>query len=119
VLRLVNVSISAALVALALVISVSAATHRGTMSISATEAGVSVTGRNFQPRERVVLKATIDTRTIKRTLRAGTTGRFATKLDSADATCSPVYVTATGARGTTAATRRVRIPDACGMVVQP
>jgi hypothetical protein len=119
VLRIVNVSISAALVALAIVISAAAATHRGTMGISATEAGVSVSGRNFLPRERVVLKAKIDAQTITRTVRAGTTGRFTTRLDSTDATCSPVYVTATGARGTTAATRRVRIPEACGIVVQP
>jgi hypothetical protein len=117
--RLVNVSISTALVALALVISASAATHHGTLGISATETGVSVTGRNFQPRERVVLKATIDSRTIKRTLRAGATGRFTTRLESDDASCSQVSVTATGAKGTTASVRRVRIPDACGMVVQP
>jgi hypothetical protein len=119
VLRIVNVSISAALVALVLVISASATAQRGSISLSASEAGVSVAGRGFQPSERVVLKAKIDTRTVKRTIRAGTTGRFTTRLDSADATCSPVSVTATGSRGTTAATRRVRIPEACGMVVQP
>lgn len=117
--RIVNVWISAAAVALILVISATAAGHRATISVDASAAGVSVTGRNFLPRERVVLKATIDAQTIKRTLRAGTSGAFTTKLESDDATCSPVSVTATGARGTTAQTRRVRIPEACGMVVQP
>ena len=117
--RIVNVWISAALVALVLVISATAAGHHGTISINASAGGVTVSGRNFQPRERVVLKATIAAQTIKRTLRAGATGGFTTKLESDDATCSPVTVTATGARGTTAQTRRVRIPEACGMVVQP
>jgi hypothetical protein len=119
VLRIVNVWISAALVALVVVISASASSHRGALTITASGAGVTVSGRNFLPRERVVLKATIDAQTIKRTLRAGATGRFTTQLDSADDTCAQVSVTASGARGTTAATRRVRIPDACGMVVQP
>jgi hypothetical protein len=117
--RVVNVSISLAFVALALAISASAAKPRAALTITATDAGVSVTGRNFLPRERVVLRATFDGGTLKRAVRADARGRFTSSLGEADTSCSDVYVTAAGARGSTASTRRVKIPEACGIVIQP
>jgi hypothetical protein len=79
-----------------------------------------VRGVGFLPRERVTLEATAGDQQAAKIVRATATGVFTARFDAiTDASCSPFTVTAAGARGTTAASRRLRIPEACGIVIQP
>lgn len=112
------ISLSAALlVAATLVISASAAKRHATVAV-VDDSPVTVVGRGFARGERVVLRTSVNGPVLRKTVIASRTGTFRAQLD-VDAQCSPFVVTAAGARGSAASTRRIRIPEACGMVIQP
>jgi hypothetical protein len=103
----------------ALVATVSAAKRHPRLTVVG-ESPLVVRGSGFLPRERVTLRATAGDQQVAKTVRSTPTGAFSARFEAIpNASCSPFTVTATGARGTTAATRRPRIPEACGIVIQP
>jgi hypothetical protein len=108
---------TALLVAGTLVISAPAAKRHPTVKV-VNENPVTVVGRGFASGERVVVRTSVNGQVLRRTVNASRIGTFRTQLD-VDAQCSPFAVTATGARGSSASTQRIRIPEACGMVIQP
>jgi hypothetical protein len=119
--RVVKLSIStflALLLGAALVISAAGSTRRGTLAVVARNPVV-VTGRGFLPRERVTLRTSLGGHVYRKTVVASRIGRFTTRFADANAECSPFAVSATGARGTRATTRKIAIPPPCGMVITP
>jgi len=110
----------AALAALSIAVSAPGAPQRqAVISVAASDVGLSVAGRHFLPRERVVLRASFSGKSLARTVRASATGRFAVELSDADTSCGQLVVTASGSRGSTAQFRRSRIAAPCGIVIQP
>jgi hypothetical protein len=110
---------AALVVAVTLVAAAPAAKRQPRLTI-VNESPLVVRGIGFLPRERVTLRATAGDQQAAKIVRATPTGVFSARFETIpDASCSPLSVSAAGARGTTAAARRPRIPEACGIVIQP
>jgi hypothetical protein len=80
---------------------------------------VVVGARGFRRLERVTLRLVVAESRYVRKIRAGRAGRFAVRFEQVSAECKPFVVTAVGAAGSRATTRRLAIPPPCGMVLQP
>lgn len=81
---------------------------------------LAINGRGFRAGERVTFKVSQGGAVYRKVVTANRLGRLSAEwatLELPD--CSPYTVTATGARGSTAMVRRIQIPPACGMVLQP
>ena len=83
------------------------------------ESPVTVLGRGFVARERVTLRTSIAGRLHRKVVTANRLGRFTAQFDGVDVQCSPYVVSAVGARGSRATTRKIAIPPACGIPIQP
>lgn len=81
---------------------------------------LAIAGRGFFARERVTLRVTREGAVYRKVVTANRLGRLSAEWATLELPeCSPYTVTATGARGSTASVRRIRIPPACGIVLQP
>jgi hypothetical protein len=81
---------------------------------------VAIAGRGFFARERVTVKVTREGAVYRKVVTASRLGRLSAEWATLELPeCSPYTVTATGARGSTASVRRILIPPACGIVLQP
>jgi hypothetical protein len=111
---------AAALLVMGTIIAAAPAAKRQPRLAIVDESPLVVRGTGFLPRERVTLRAAAGDEQAAKIVRATPTGVFSARFEAIpDASCSPLTVTAAGARGTTAAARRPRIPEACGIVIQP
>ena len=81
---------------------------------------LAIAGRGFFARERVTLRVTREGAVFRKVVTANRLGRLSAEWATLELPeCTPYTVTATGARGSTASVRRIRIPPACGIVLQP
>ena len=81
---------------------------------------LAIAGRGFFARERVTLRVTREGAVYRKVVTANRLGRLSAEWATLELPeCTPYTVTATGARGSTASVRRIRIPPACGIVLQP
>jgi hypothetical protein len=80
----------------------------------AAETPLVVAGRGFKAGERVTVVAKVARGAFRKKVSAGTGGRFKARFAAADASCSPLYVTAVGRQGSRASLRRIRVPPPCG-----
>ena len=81
---------------------------------------LAITGRGFRAGERVTFRVSSEGTLSRKVVTANRLGRLSAQWATLELSeCSPYTVTATGARGSTASVRRIRIPPACGIVLQP
>jgi hypothetical protein len=81
---------------------------------------LAIAGRGFFARERVTFRVTREGAVSRKVVTANRLGRLTAEWASLELPeCAPYTVIATGARGSTATVRRIRIPPACGIVLQP
>lgn len=125
--RIVKLSISLGIVVLliaALVISAFAAGtdkdgKRRAFLALVGDNPLAVSGRGFVGRERVTLRTAAQGRKLVKVVSADQSGRFRARVASADTACWPFVISAEGARGSRAVLRRIKIPPACGVPIQP
>lgn len=112
--------LGAALVAAMTVSNATGATPRKATITVADSDPLAITGRGFRAGERVTFKVTQGGAVSRKVVTANRLGRVSAEWATLELPeCSPYTVTATGARGSTAMLRRIQIPPACGMVLQP
>ena len=81
---------------------------------------LAIAGRGFFARERVTFRVSREGAVYRKVVVANRLGRLSAQWATLELPeCSPYTVTATGARGSSAMVRRIQIPPACGMVLQP
>lgn len=81
---------------------------------------MTIAGHGFRRGERVAVRVVGDGAIHRKVVIANRFGRFTARWTGAVVSeCSPYVVTATGTRGSRAVLRRIVIPPACGIVVQP
>ena len=113
------ISLSVPLLAAALlVLPADAARPKASLAV-VDDSPVTVSGRGFLARERVTLRTSVAGRLHVEVVTANRLGRFTAQFDGVDAQCSPYAVSAVGARGSRATTRKIAIPPACGIPIQP
>lgn len=86
--------------------------------VIASERPLVVVGRGFRTGERVSLTASIGSQDVRRSLAADSQGRFIARFRTGPV-CGPIYVQATGRRGSRASARRHVIPPPCGIDPAP
>ena len=112
--------LGAALVAGMAVSGASGATPRKATITVVDSDPLAITGRGFRAGERVTFKVTRGGAVYRKVVVANRVGRLSAEWATLELPeCSPYTVTATGARGSSAMVRRIHIPPACGMVLQP
>jgi hypothetical protein len=99
-------------VALVLASACAAAAARPTLRL-ASLTPLTVRGDGFSARERITLRITVGGIPSKRSVRAGTAGRFMARLDEQPARCDVVEVRALGETGHTAKAARLELPNGC------
>ena len=102
-----------------LAVPAGAARAKATLAV-VDESPVTVIGRGFLAKERVTLRTSVAGHLHRKVVTANRLGRFTAQFDGVEAAqCSPYAVSAVGARGSRATTRKIAIPPACGIPIQP
>ncbi len=112
-------ALSAAFAAAPLLGSADAAPRKATLTI-VDPSPVTVAGHGFRRGERVTVRLVGGGVVHRKVVVANRFGRLTARwADAVLPECSPYSVTATGARGSQATLRKIQIPPACGIVIQP
>ena len=113
-------ALGAALVAATAVSGATGATPRKATIAVVDPDPLAISGRGFHAGERVSFRVTMKGVVYRKVVTATRYGRLSAQWATLELPeCSPYTVTATGARGSSAMVRRIQIPPACGMVLQP
>jgi hypothetical protein len=112
-------ALAAALAAAPVLGSADAAPRKATLSI-VDPSPLTVVGHGFLRGERVTVSFVGAGAVRRKVAVANRFGRLTARwADAVLPECSPYSVTATGARGSHATQRKIQIPPACGIVIQP